>query len=138
MCNVGARDPESIGILDIGARMDHFLNSYENRRGASVESRLRAANHSERILQAGRRRAAASQPGRKRAWRRTEKPWRGSSRTAQGSLRLGEYLSVKGRQKKKKKKLCQQRQKKEPMCLKRGWSSFVRRSRERGKGGATP
>ena len=61
MCNVGARDPESIGILDIGARMDHFLNSYENRRGASVESRLRAANHSERILQAGRRRAAASQ-----------------------------------------------------------------------------
>ena len=66
MCNVGARDPESIGILDIGARMDHFLNSYENRRGASVESRLRAANHSERILQAGRRRAAASQQKERR------------------------------------------------------------------------
>ena len=28
--------------------------------------------------------------------------------------------------------------KKEPMCLKRGWNSFVKRSRERGKGGVTP
>ena len=65
LCNIGARDPESIGILEIGDRIGRFLNSYENRRGASVESRMRAAHRSERILQAGRRKVAASQPKEK-------------------------------------------------------------------------
>ena len=41
--------------------------------GASVESRLRAANHSERILQAGRRRGSCVSAGRKRGMEENRK-----------------------------------------------------------------